>query len=91
MGGAKPFVVGENTSENLIMATHQRHSSSFIPADIVVRDREGRVVLVVEVKAPKMIADPPRPDSRLLEWTSHEPGSSPFIMIANAGYFYSLS
>src|SRR4051812_39277020 len=55
-----------------------------IPADIVVRDREGNVVLLVEIKAPKTSERPVQPDSRLLKWASlHQDQPRPYLMIAN--------
>src|SRR6478735_1509839 len=66
------------------MSSRQGVGSSPIPADIVARDRDGKAVLVVEVKAPKSRYISESPDSRLLEWASDHPeGPFPYLMVAN--------
>jgi hypothetical protein len=56
-----------------------------VHADFVVRDRDGQVVLLGEVKAPKSRFISEQPDSRLFKWASEHPdGLFPYLMVANA-------
>lgn len=67
------------------MSGFQKLGSSAIPADLVARDRDGKVVLLVEVKAPKSEYITEHPDSSLVKWARDhpEPEDFPYLMVAN--------
>ena len=67
------------------MGIRRNSGSSSIPADILARDRDGAIVLAVEIKAPREDGQAAQPDSQLLKWAALDSEHPrPYLMTAHA-------